>query len=122
MKDVQPSFTDVEYGMRRRSTRRETFLTMMDDVIPWSEWIGLIEPHYYRGERGRKPRTVETMLRMYLLQVWFSLSDEGVEEAISDSHAMRRFMRLDFSVERLAPGETLSHSGSGRQGESTADP
>lgn len=109
MKDVQPSFTDVEYGMRRRSTRRETFLTMMDEVIPWAEWIGLIEPHYYRGERGRKPRAVETMLRMYLLQAWFSLSDEGVEEAIYDSHAMRRFMRLDFSVEQVPDATTLLH-------------
>ena len=37
MKDVQPSFTDVEYGMRRLSTRRETFLTRMDEIIPWTE-------------------------------------------------------------------------------------
>lgn len=109
MKDVQPSFTDVEYGMRRRSTRRETFLTMMDAVIPWAEWVDLIEPHYYKGERGRKPRAIETMLRMYLLQVWFSLSDEGVEEAIYDSHAMRRFMRLDFSIEQAPDATTLLH-------------
>lgn len=109
MKEVQPSFTDVEYGMRRRATRRETFLTMMDEVIPWAEWVRLIEPHYYRGERGRRPRAIETMLRMYLLQVWFSLSDEGVEEAIYDSHAMRRFMRLDFSVEQAPDATTLLH-------------
>lgn len=109
MKDMQPSFTDVEYGMRRRSTRRETFLTMMDEVIPWAAWTALIEPHYYRAERGRKPRALETMLRMYLLQVWFSLSDEGVEEAIYDSHAMRRFMRLDFSVEQAPDATTLLH-------------
>jgi IS5 family transposase len=36
------------------------------------------------------------MLRMYLLQVWFPLSDEGVEDAIYDSYAMRRFMGLDL--------------------------
>lgn len=109
MKEVQPSFTDAEYAMRRRPTRRETFLTMMDEVIPWVEWIALIEPHYFKGERGRKPRALETMLRMYLLQVWFSLSDEGVEEAIYDSHAMRRFMRLDFSVEQTPDATTLLH-------------
>jgi IS5 family transposase len=109
MKEVQPSFTDAEYAMRRRPTRRETFLAMMDEVIPWADWIALIEPHYYRGERGRKPRAIETMLRMYLLQVWFSLSDEGVEEAIYDSHAMRRFMRLDFSVEQTPDATTLLH-------------
>mgnify|MGYP001435547586 CR=1 FL=1 len=64
IKDVQPSFTDAKYGMRRRPTRRETLLTMMDEVIHWDEWAGLIAPHYCRGERGRKPRAIETMLRM----------------------------------------------------------
>ncbi|MCI8842076.1 MAG: transposase [Oscillibacter sp.] len=29
---------------------------------------------------------------MYLLQCWFSLSDEGAEDAIYDSYAMRRFI------------------------------
>lgn len=28
------------------------------------------------------------MLRMYLMQNWFNLSDEGIEEAIYDSYAM----------------------------------
>jgi IS5 family transposase len=32
---------------------------------------------------------------MYLLRVWFDRSDEGVEDAIHDSSAMRRFMDLD---------------------------
>ena len=33
---------------------------------------------------------------MYLLQCWFSLSDEGVEDAIYDSYAMRKFMGINF--------------------------
>ena len=66
MKGSQPSFTDAEYSQRRRVTRREEFLTAMDQVIPWTEWIGLIEPHYYNKARGRRPVPVETMLRMYL--------------------------------------------------------
>lgn len=73
---------------------------MMDQVIPWGEWVGLIEPHYYNKTRGRRPVPIETMLRMYLLQVWFSLSDEGVEEAIYDSYAMRRFGGVRSSVYR----------------------
>jgi IS5 family transposase len=28
---------------------------------------------------------IEKMLRLYLLQCWFSLSDEGLEDAIYDS-------------------------------------
>ncbi len=85
MDSDQPSFTDIEYGNRRRASRREQFLVTMDATIPWATWVGLIEPHYYSNTRGRKPKLIATMLRMYLLQVWFSLSDEGVEEAIYDS-------------------------------------
>ena len=34
----------------------------MDETIPWSRWVGLIEPFYYSGYRGRKPKALETML------------------------------------------------------------
>ncbi|NLA28433.1 MAG: IS5 family transposase [Propionibacterium sp.] len=108
----QPSFTDVEYGNRRRVSKRERFLQQMNDTIPWARWVGVIEPYYYtdtKGKRGRKAKPVETMLRMYLLQVWFSLSDEGVEDAIYDSYAMRRFMGLDFVVEQVPDATTLLH-------------
>ena len=109
MSREQLSFTDVEYGNRRRVSRRETFLEAMDATIPWAQWVGLIEPHYYSGKKGRKPKPVETMLRMYLLQVWFSLSDEGAEDAIYDSYAMRGFMGLDFAVEQVPDATTLLH-------------
>jgi len=109
MDSDQPSFTDIEYGNRRRVSRREQFLVTMDATIPWAAWVGLIEPFYYSGKKGRKPKPLETMLRMYLLQVWFSLSDEGVEEAIYDSYAMRRFMGLDFALEQVPDATTLLH-------------
>jgi IS5 family transposase len=105
----QASFTDVEYGNRRRVSRREEFLQAMDATIPWDRWTALIEPHYYQGGKGRKPKPLETMLRMYLLQVWFSLSDEGVEDAVYDSYAMRRFMGLDFAHEQVPDATTLLH-------------
>jgi IS5 family transposase len=109
VRSEQPSFTDVEYQNRRRVSRREEFLAMMDQTVPWARWVGLIEPHYYTGKKGRKPKPLETMLRMYLLQAWFSLSDEGVEDAIYDSYAMRRFMGLDFGVEQVPDATTLLH-------------
>ena len=112
MDSEQPSFTDVEYGNRRRRSKREQFLETMDATIPWAAWVGVIEPYYYadrRGKLGRKAKPIETMLRMYLLQAWFSLSDEGVEDAIYDSYAMRRFMMLDFAVEQAPDATTLLH-------------
>jgi IS5 family transposase len=112
MRSEQLSFTDIEYSNRRRVSRREQFLETMNSTIPWARWVELIEPHYYQqksGKKGRKAKPVETMLRMYLLQVWFSLSDEGVEDAVYDSYAMRAFMGLDFALEQVPDATTLLH-------------
>jgi IS5 family transposase len=43
---------------------------------------------------------------MYLLQSWFTLSDEGVEDAIYDSYAFRKFMRIDFMEAEQVPDTT----------------
>ena len=92
----QESFSDMEYRCRKKKTKREEFLEIMDEIIPWNEWVSLVVPHYPSGKRGRPPIEIETMLRMYLLQCWFNLSDEGVEDAIYDSYAMRKFMGINF--------------------------
>ncbi len=47
------------------------------------------------------------MLRMYLLQVWFNLSDEGIEDAIYDSYAFRKFIGIDFNEEQVPDATTL---------------
>jgi IS5 family transposase len=47
----------------------------MERIIPWSEWMGIIEPHYYKGERGNKPYELEIMLRIHLLQELYDLAD-----------------------------------------------
>jgi IS5 family transposase len=105
----QQTFTELEYGNRKKKTRRDEFLAAMDQIIPWQEWIGFIQPHYPAGKRGRPPKEIETMLRMYLMQNWFTLSDEGIEDAIYDSYAMRTFMGLDFLSEQVPDATTLLH-------------
>ncbi|MFX9664909.1 IS5/IS1182 family transposase, partial [Acinetobacter baumannii] len=42
----QTSFADLEYSARRKPTRREKFLTDLDRLVPWSQLVALIEPHY----------------------------------------------------------------------------
>ncbi len=103
----QASFSDIEYGMRKRTTKRDEFLKAMDEFIPWAEWVSLIEPYYPSGQRGRRPLGIEKMLRMYLLQCWFSLSDEGLEDAIYDSYAFRSFMKVSFVDEQVPDATTL---------------
>ncbi|TEX32479.1 hypothetical protein IPC575_26815, partial [Pseudomonas aeruginosa] len=64
----QMSFSDFEYAGKRKQTRRERFLAEMEQVVPWSGLVALIEPHYPKAGGGRKPYPLETMLRIHLLQ------------------------------------------------------
>lgn len=103
----QMSFSDMEYNCRKKKTKREEFLEIMDEIIPWDEWVAVIEPYYPNGKRGRPPKGIEKMLRMYLLQCWFNLSDQAVEDAIYDSYAMRKFMGINFLEEDAPDATTL---------------
>ena len=104
----QTSFASLEYAGKKRKTRREKFLGEMQQVVPWLALIALIEPHYpSSGRVGRPPIGVPRMLRMYFLQQWYSLSDEGLEDAIYDSQAMREFMGIELAREQVPDATTL---------------
>ena len=45
-------------------TKKKEFLAQIDRIIPWGEWIALIQPFYYKGEHGNKPYNLELMLRI----------------------------------------------------------
>ncbi len=97
----------MEYGGKKKVTRREIFLKEMDQVVPWQRLAGLIEPHYPKRGKGRPPMGVELMLRMYFLQQWFNLADEAMEDAIYDSQAMRNFLGLDLGEDAVPDATTL---------------
>lgn len=103
----QITFTDIEYSGRKKITKREHFLKQMDAIIPWKDWVELIRPYYPSGKRGRPVRGIELMLRMYLMQLWFNLSDVGIEDAIYDSYAMRSFLGINFAEEQVPDATTL---------------
>jgi IS5 family transposase len=88
-----------------RKGKRELFLDQMNRVVPWSELLTLVEPHYPKAGNGRQPLGLAIMLRTYFLQQWFNLSDPGMEEAFYDSPSLRRFAGVDLGV-AAAPDET----------------
>ncbi len=96
------TFSDIEYSNRKRVTKREEFIDIMGE-----EWVEFVRQYYPAGKRGRPAKGIEKMLRMYLLQTWFNLSDEGVEDSIYDSYAFRKFMKTDFMNEQVPDATTL---------------
>jgi IS5 family transposase len=105
---MQRSFSDLEYAAKKRVTRRDRFLGEIDAVTPWSALIAEVEPFYPKGEGpGRPPVGLERMLRMYIAQQCFGLSDEGIEDAIYDSHAIRGFIGVDLARGAAPDATTL---------------
>ena len=103
----QETFTDMEYSFRKKKTKREEFPEIMDGIIPWDEWVGVIEPYCPKGKRGCPPMGIEKTLGMYLLQIWFSLSGPATEDAIYDSYAMGKFTGINFMTETVPDETTL---------------
>ena len=101
---TQLSFSDAEHAGKRKQTRREVFLSEMEQVVPWKALLAQIEPHYPKAGRGRHPYALETMLRIHLLQQWYALSDPAMEEALYEIASMRQFARL--SLLEAIPDET----------------
>ena len=87
-------------------TKKKEFLETMDRIIPWDEWITLIRPCYYKGERGNKPYDLERMLRIYLLQNLYSLSDMATVAEVIDSRAFSDFCDVESS-NQVPDGDTL---------------
>lgn len=67
-----------------------------------------VAPFYPSGRgRGRPPIGLSRMLRMYIAQQCFGLSDEGIEDALYDSQSIRRFVGIDLSRESAPDATTL---------------
>ena len=105
---IQSSFSELEYAAKKKQTRRDRFLAEIEAVTPWAALVAEIEPFYPKGEgRGRPPVGVVRMLRMYVAQQCFGLSDEGIEDAIYDSQAIRGFVGIDLARQAAPDATTL---------------
>lgn len=51
----QFTFADSEFSSKRRQTRKEIFLSRMDNLLPWSQLLEVIEPCYPTAGNGRRP-------------------------------------------------------------------
>ena len=90
----QPTFADLDYESKKRKTRREKFLERMDGLIPWEELEERIRPFYPNAGRGRRPYELSAMLRIHCVQLFYNLSDPGMEDMLYEVESVRRFVGL----------------------------
>ena len=93
-----------ELGAAR--TNKKEFLEKMDSIILWITFIKLVQPHYYKGERGNKPYPLELMLRIFILQNLYDLADMKVMNEVIDSRAFTAFCCIN-SPDEVLDGDTI---------------
>jgi IS5 family transposase len=103
----QTTFASAAWDRKGKVTRRERFLSEMDQVIPWSAILSLIEPHYPKAGQGTQPMPMERMLRIYFMQQWFNLSDPAMEDSLYDSESMRRFAQIELLDDAVPDESTI---------------
>ena len=100
----QPTFADLEYQGKKRKTRRELFLERMNGLVPWQKLEQRIRPVYAKRGQGRRPYPLPVMLRIHCVQLFYNLSDPGMEDLLYEAESVRRFVGLNL-MEAL-PDET----------------
>ena len=101
--DQQLSFSDASYTYKKKTTRKERFLSEMDAVLPWDALLQPILRNYPKPGQGRRPIPASVMLRIYFMQQWYGLSDPGMEDSLYDVESMRRFAGVGLDA---IPDET----------------
>lgn len=106
--DKQLSLSALSDELSQVRTKKREFLAEIDRIVPWEEWMSIIKPYYYKGERGNKPYDLERMLRIYLVQNLYNLSDVATVAEVIDSRAFSDFCGVESS-NQVPDGDTLGH-------------
>ena len=101
---AQASFAELEHDLKKRRTRRELFLEKMDKLVPLERLERRIEPFYAKAGRGRRPYPLSVMLRVHCVQLFYNLSDPGMEDLLYEVESVRRFVGLRLT--EALPDET----------------
>lgn len=105
---TQLTLGNLSFVNKKKRLRREIFLEEMNKAIPWKLFLQAIHRHYRENkENGRPSYAAELMLRIYFLQQWFQLSDEGMEEALYDTHSLRAFAGIELGDDNIPDENTI---------------
>jgi IS5 family transposase len=95
---LQLGFRDNEHVYAQKKTRRQILLEEMVATVPWADFLALIRPVYHQpsAKGGRPPFPLKVILRIHLLQQWFTLL-RSLDGGDADRYpCFRRFAGIDM--------------------------
>lgn len=95
---------EMEDELSAARTNKREFLKKLEEIIPWEEFIKIIQPSYYKGEVGNKPYPLKLMLRIFILQNVYDLADMAVMNEVS--RAFSDFCGVN-SPDEVPNGDTI---------------
>ena len=102
----QMTMSEISDELRQTQTPKKELLERMEQIIPWAEWEKIVQPNYYKGERGNKPYPLERMLRIHVVQNLYNLADMAMRHELIDSRAFSEFCGIDSS-NQVPDGDTI---------------
>ena len=102
----QPSFSDYEQSSAKKRSKKKKFLAEMGQVVTRQPLVDLIEPIYPKvsSKGGRPSYPLATMLRIHLMQEWYSLRGPAMDDALIEVATIRSFAGIDVISDRIADG------------------
>ena len=88
MSHMSEALTESKYRFKQ--------LQDIEAEINWDELSTLVEPHYLASSIGRNLVSVDSMIRIYFLQLRYSMSASGVEEALFQIEVLREFAKINM--------------------------
>ena len=66
-------------------------------LIPWERLEKRIRPFYPKAGRGRRPYPLSVMLRIHCVELFYDMSDPGMEDLLYKVESVRRFAGVRLS-------------------------
>jgi len=89
----------IDIEIQNRFSKKATFLSKVDKIIKWGPINKTLKEKYKKkmAADGRPAYHPLSMFKILLIQSWYNLSDEAVEEALYDRISFMKFTNLSIT-------------------------
>lgn len=98
-----------EYQNNRKLTRKEKFLNEIEATLPWNIFLEEVNKYWYNQKIWRKKKESLLMLKIHLLQKYYHLADEAVEDEIWNQIAFQKFLDIDVWTQWVPDSTTIEN-------------